>query len=322
MDEHKVIQPLPVKHISQGLDEAKHIIDEERSGKQLGLYSNWRRVNVSIGKYFRFGRVTYLAGMSGCGKSTFLNKLHDDFTNPQINGNFHGHVIVLAFSYEMSAADEILRNIATKMEVQYSNLISSAWDNDFKTYKTLSDDDYNTAIKTMEQLKDRPIFYVETTGNLEQLLATRDMMGKKYPKSKFVVTLDHTLLSTKLSEASDLELQANTAKVAHKLKRRYNDHVILIGQLNGEIEKTQRRETFALHTPIKTDIHNGNQIFWACDDVYIIHRPELLHIKLYGTAKMPTKDLIHLIKIKGRFSDIGSIFMKGNWEKNTITEII
>lgn len=64
---------------SQAIDKAKTIIYEERSGEQHGLYCRWQALNRGMLKYWRFEHTTMIAGMSGSGKSYFLNMLRQDF---------------------------------------------------------------------------------------------------------------------------------------------------------------------------------------------------------------------------------------------------
>ena len=97
--------------------------------------------------------------------------------------------------------------------------------------------------------------------------------------------------------------------------------VVLIGQLNGKIEEIVRRDNPMLHYPIKTDIHCANQVFWACDNVIIFHRPELLKIEKYGKDKKDTRKLIHVSIIKSRFGKVGNVWLQENFSKGQINEM-
>lgn len=61
------------------INEAIKRINEERSGEQHGLYCRWDELNHLMLRYWRFKHVTMIAGMSGSGKSYFLNMLRQDF---------------------------------------------------------------------------------------------------------------------------------------------------------------------------------------------------------------------------------------------------
>lgn len=320
---------LPVKHIDTSIDEAEESIELERSGKQLGVYCRYAKVNRAMLKYWRFGQVTLLAGMSSGGKSTLLNALEDDFTNPELNGNCEYDVVMLGFKYEMSGSDEVLRNVSGKLDTSYSNLLSADYIKDDihgkPVYNSITDAEFDNIKIHLNKLRGRKIFYVETNGDLTQLYETYKAMRLKYPdvvgkkKVKFIITIDHTLLSKKLDEKSDAELMQNTGLVAIKL-RKEGCMVILIGQLNGNIEDIKRQENNMFHYPIKTDVHCGNQVFWACNNVLLYHRPELLGIEKYGKEKRPTANLIHLRCIKQRFGKIGNIWLHANFSKGRIED--
>lgn len=320
---------LPIKTIAEAVEEAKSLINEERSGNVNGLYTRWTGINRAKFKYWRFRNVTMIAGMSGSGKSAILNMLEDDFTNPQLNGLWQNKIAILAFKFEMDAADEVLRNLSGKAKLSYSYLLSSQNDKlesakqGKEVYNTISDTEFANLSAELDKLKNRPIRYIETAGNLEQIWGTCAAFKEKHPEKHLIVTLDHTLLSEKLNEKDDLELTSNSARLAIRLKKAFNASVIFLGQLNGEIEKPIRRDNPALHYPVKTDIHCGNQIYWACDDVLVFHRPEILNITKYGQKPFPlnTSDLIHCAWLKSRKNTAGNIWFKQVFHEGNMVQI-
>lgn len=334
---HKLPQTLPVKTISQAIDEAKSLIDIERSEQVTGLYCRWKFLNRFMMKYWRFGSVTMIGGTSGSGKSAILNMLEDDFTNPEMNPFFHyiggklqSTMIIVAFKYEMDAADEVLRNLSGKVKKSYAHLLSGEINKEETKnqgkdiYNKVSDEDYKKYTSQLDKLRNRSIVYIESAGNLEQLYNTCLLIKSNNPDKKLVVTLDHTLLSQKLSEKDDLELSSATAHVAIKLRKTLKAMVIFLTQLNGEIEKVIRRDNPALHFPIKTDIHCGNQVYWACDNVMIFHRPELLNLEKYGNKPyaLNPQGLIHCAAIKSRKNKISNIFFENQFSEGNMIEIL
>lgn len=311
---------LVVKTFDEAAAEARAKVALERSGKQLGLLTRFEGINAAMLKYFRFGHVTMLAGASGSGKSAILNMFEDDFTNTAINGNFYGETMVIACKYEMAASDELLRTVSGKLEKSYGYLLSAERDKNTKAYNNISDEEFKNIEEQIEALKGRNIYYIEVAGNLFQLYNTVAYYREQYPNRKIVVTIDHSLLSVKLDEKDDLTLMSNTAHCAMKMKKSLGAMVIFINQLNGEIEKSQRKENPALHYPQKTDIHCGNQLFWACDDVWTFHRPELLGIDLYGKRKIPTKNLIHGLLLKARFGTIANVWFEQEFSKGRMSQ--
>jgi replicative DNA helicase len=247
--------------------------------------------------------------------------IEDDFTNPDLNPSFVDEITLLAFKYEMDAADEVLRNLSGKVKKPYSYLLSSESKNK-EEYNKVTDEEFLLYEQELTRLENRPIKYIENAGNLIQLWNTCAEEKRINPNKRLIITIDHTLLSVKLSEKDDLELAANTAQLAIRLRKSFNAIVIFINQLNGEIEKQARRENPAMHYPVKTDIHCGNQIFWACDNVFIFHRPEILHILKYGNIKpLNTKGLIHGALIKSRKNKIGDLFFQEKFNEGNMVQI-
>ena len=320
---------LPIKSISEAVEEAKSLIQEERSGNVNGLYTRWTGINRAKFKYWRFRNVTMIAGMSGSGKSAILNMIEDDFTNIILNPKFQSNIALLAFKFEMDAADEVLRNLSGKAKLSYSYLLSSQNNREEsklqgkEIYNRITDFEFAELSTELDKLKSRPIRYIETAGNLEQIWGTCAAFKEKHPEKQLIVTLDHTLLSEKLNEKDDLELTSNSARLAIRLKKAFNALVIFLGQLNGEIEKPIRRDNPDLQFPVKTDIHCGNQIYWACDDVLIFHRPEILNITKYGKRPFPlnTNGLIHCAWIKSRKNTAGNIWFKQLFNEGNMIQI-
>lgn len=320
---------LPIKSSAEAVKEALNMIQFERNGVQVGLYSRFSSFNRAMIKYFRFGTVNLIAGLSGHGKSFLLNMLEDDFSSIDIpnmklgvdNTNFFDRkkkVAVLAFKYEMSAKDEMIRTLSGRISKSSAYILSSEYNNG--KYNDLGDDEYLNIEVELNKLADRSIYYIETVGNLEQLFNTCLYFRKEYPDTMIVVTIDHSLLSKKLTEKDDLELIQQTGITCMKLKKILNAMVIPLNQLNGDIERPNRIENPQLHYPMKNDIHCGNQLYWACDTVTLIHRPELIGIPKYGVHKFDTKDLIHGRFVKSRNGNVGNMWWKADFGKGQLKE--
>ena len=302
---------------------AKETIERERQGKQLGLKVRWNGLNIANRKYFRFKQIYLLAGLSGHGKSFLDNIILNDFMDlKNINKDYKGKPLVLYFCYEMTAEDELIRTLSTKMNVSYNRILSSEWDSTTKTYEGLTEKELETAFSHLHSIGNRPMFYFETAGNLLQLEATVKHYDDLYKKERdIIVAIDHTLLSEKLTEKTELELMANTGKTAVRLKKKHNAMVLMLGQLNNNIEDFKRITNPRGHYPIKSDIYAAGQIYNACDTVMTIHQPALLKISNYGEKKMNTKNLVHLQILKARHGHVGSIFLENRLNEGTLLEI-
>jgi len=316
---------------AMAVEQAKEEIRIERIGEQLGLKTNFNSLNIAMSKYFRFAMVNLWAGLSGHGKSYLLNLINKAFldykTTQSLNGEIKFVPVIFQFCFEMSAANEILRSVSNDLGVNYNYLLSSQYDKESKEYNTLSQDEVDRIYKALDYYKLQSIFFFETSTNLNNIYATIAYYRSKYDELskqngveyKFVVNIDHTLLIEKLDEKDTMELMANTGRIAIFLKR-IGCMVNLLGQLNNNIEDTKRLLTPALQYPMKSDIYAQGQLFNACDNVFTINQPQLLHIKEYGPSKVPTANLMHLLKLKARHGSVGSIWLKNDLYKGQVNE--
>mgnify|MGYP003612885642 CR=1 FL=1 len=94
----------------------------------------------------------------------------------------------------------------------------------------------------------------------------------------------------------------------------------MLGQLNNNIESTERIRNKDMHYPLKSDIYAQAQLFNACDNVLTLHRPELLNIPNYGFYGIPSNDLVHLQLLKCRFGSVGSVWLKNELYRGKFTE--
>ena len=51
---------------------------------------------------------------------------------------------------------------------------------------------------------------------------------------------------------------------------------------------------------MRSDLSSSDAMFQASDYVFVIHRPELLHITEYGPMRLPTQNKIYLHLLKNR----------------------
>ncbi len=154
---------LPFIGQTEAIRRANMKIRRSMYDKYPGMISRWPKLNYVVGGAFRFDQTFYLLGASGSGKSYLLNMLRDDFAS-SLNSKYPQDVKILSFSFEMSAEDEVIRTYSGKLETSYSELISSN--------KKISKAYYDKIVETSKSVDNDSIYYVETTGNREQILAT------------------------------------------------------------------------------------------------------------------------------------------------------
>lgn len=308
--EKEKYKELPVTHISQAIEKARQDIQEGLSSEQSGLLCRWNKVNKALLGAWRFDNVYLLSGASGSGKSYILNMLHQDFCDPILNKAFKKPFLILHFCFEMSASDEILRTVSTLTGKSYAELLSA--------HKKL--EDVEKVIAQLDVLHERQIYYVETSGNLGQIYNTIESFKNKFPNHDLVITLDHTLLTEYTNEKTEIQLLSRTATMLIDIRKKFKAMEIIVSQLNDKIEDPKRLENKGLHFPTKTDIHGSKQIYWACDYVWVAHRPELLNIEKYGRANYPTQGLIAMHLLKSRKGVPGIVRLKEQLSQGNIIQ--
>jgi len=303
---------------------AEQKIIEELNDVQKGLYCRFKGLNITNSKYFRFSRVNLFAGLSGHFKSTMLYILENDFLNKELN-NVPFPIIIFSFNLEMEAEDALLKNIGQDLNLTYSDLLSSTYNRETDGYNKLSNENYFKVKKMIEDFKSKLILFFDVPSSLADIDETvtyyHNLYYQKYPNFKLIIDIDHTLLIERKKEKNELELMKGIGILAIKFKKKFGAMVNLIGQLNNNIESTERILKPELHYPKKSDIYAQAQVFNACDNVYVFNRPEMLGIKKYGLNKYDTTNLLHGICLKNRFLKVLSLWFEIN-RGNLIEKIL
>ena len=290
------------------IQDAKKEIEDGMNGEQLYLFCRYPKLNKMMLGGFRLNNFVLFAGESGSGKSMFLNILHRDFMNLKLNSGFKYPFRILHFNFEMSAADEMLRAVSGLTETSYGDLLSSE--------KPLTTEQYTNIIEKLDTLENDMLYYVDHSGNRQEIRNTIYKFHAMFPDEKMVITLDHSLLTKYLDEKDEVELISELAKMFIEVRKDLGALIIMVGQLNDKIEDPRRREP-SMHYPTKTDIHGSKQVYHAADVVMVLHRPELLNITAYGPKMYDTNGKLFLHCLKQRKGDVGIIrfqedFARGN----------
>ncbi len=292
---------LPIISAEQAIEQAIKDIDEGRTGVQAGLLCRWEKVNEILLGSWRFNTSYVVAGMSGSGKSYFLNMLRSDFLNAKLNGSYTKPFKIIHFAFEMSASDEVLREVGGKVVTKYEDLISA--------YSKLPDAKYKEVLETLNLMRKLNMDFVEITGTVQQIEQTIMHYQGLYLKHQLVISLDHTLLTDYQSESNEIALITSLSKMFLNIRKRIGAMCILVSQLNAEIEDPRRISSPALHYPIKRDLHGAKAVYRDADVVMVLHAPEKLNIQRYGhviwkdgEVGYPTEGMIfnHVLKVRKR----------------------
>lgn len=280
---------LSFRHISTATNEAVEYIRKRKNHEIQSLRTRWNKFDKSCMGGIEPNTIYTIVGISGSGKSSFVNTLETDL----IDLNSNQDVIVLNFSFEMLSSRQVGRKISSKLRQTTAELYSAN--------NELTDDLLDRVEQTSQQIKSYPIYYVDTPGTVEDIASTINYFYETKAKDKkFVIILDHTLLVEGQNRESALQVISELQKLFIKVKKLPNTTIIQLSQMNRNIENPERINNPSMHYPMRSDISSADTIFHASDYVICIHRPELLNIQQYGPNRLLVKNKVYLHILKNR----------------------
>jgi len=253
------------------------------------------------------------AGISGAGKSSFVNSLETDL----FDLNKDESLVVLSFSFEMLSSRQIGRKLSYKMRKTTSELYTGTED----TKDKLSDEDITIMKKHADIISQYPIYYVDSPGTVDEIQNTIKHFQLTIAQNKWLlVILDHTLLTRGSSGDRERGILHELEKVFIEAKKVGRTTILQISQMNRDIESSERIGNKSMHYPMRKDIFGSDSIFQTSDYVVVLHRPELLGIKEYGPSGLPVKDMIYLHFLKVREGEPKILTFVNNLKYNSIEE--
>ena len=280
---------LTFRHISSATNEAVEYIRKRKNHEIVSLRTRWSKFNKSCMGGIEPNNIYTIVGISGSGKSSFVNTLESDL----IDLNSNQDVVVLNFSFEMLSSRQVGRKLSSKLRQTTAQLYSSSSDLDNTLLEEVE--------QTSQQIKSYPIYYVDTPGTVADIASTIDYFYENKAKGKkFVIILDHTLLVEDQNRESALQVISDLQKLFIRVKKFPDTTIIQLSQMNRNIENPERINNPSMHYPMRSDISSADTIFHASDYVICIHRPELLNIQSYGPNRLPVRDKVYLHILKNR----------------------
>lgn len=278
-----------VRPMSVVAQEAINYISGRRDRTIVSLKTRWAKFNKQCMGGIEPNTVYTIAGISGSGKSSFINEISTDIIdlNPEEN------IIVLSFSLEMVGFRQVGRTLSSKLRETTSTLYSSE--------KNLSDDTFRKVLSVTKQLKEYPIYFVDTPTTpmqVEQIIRSFYNQYVKGTGKHFVILYDHALLTKPIG--TQLETISELERVFIQAKKYPLTSILQLAQMNRNIESSERINNPLSQYPMRSDISSSDAIFQASDYVLIIHRPEILGIKEYGPSHLPTTRKVYIHMLKNR----------------------
>ena len=269
--------------------EAINYIAGRREHNIVSLKTRWGKFNKQCMGGIEPNTVYTIAGISGTGKSSWVNCLVTDI----IDLNPTEDIVVLNFSLEMVGFRQVGRTLSNKLRKTTSTLYSSETD--------LDDDTFRKVIAVSNQLKEYPIYFVDNPGTPMQVEQTIKDFYNQYVKDTgkhFVIVYDHTLLTKQVG--SVIETTSELERVFIQAKKYPFTSVIQIAQMNRNIESSERINNPLSHYPMRSDLSSSDAMFQASDYVLVMHRPEILNIQEYGPERLPTNNKVYMHMLKNR----------------------
>ena len=278
-----------VRPMSVVAQETINYVKGRREHKIVSLSTRWKKFNKQCMGGIEPNTVYTIAGISGSGKSSFVNELTTDI----IDLNPTEEIVILNFSLEMVGFRQVGRTLSNKLRKTTSTLYSSETDLDDETFKKV--------VAVSNQLKEYPIYFVDNPGTpmqTEQIIKSFYETYVKGTNKHFIVIYDHTLLTKQTG--SVIETTSDLERVFIQAKKYPLTSIIQIAQMNRNIESSERINNPLGHYPMRSDLSSSDAMFQASDYVLVMQRPELLNIQEYGPNHLPTQNKIYMHMLKNR----------------------
>ena len=278
-----------IRPMSIVAQEAIDYIKGRKDRNIISLKTRWSKFNKQCMGGIEPNTVYTIAGISGSGKSSWVNQMVTDL----IDLNPTEDIVILNFSLEMVGFRQVGRTLSNKLKRTTSTLYSSE--------TSLDDETFRKVVAVSNQLKEYPIYFIDTPCTpmqVEQIIRSFYEQYIKGTKKHFVVTYDHALLTKQIG--TTIDTMSELERVFIQIKKLPLTSVIQITQMNRNIESSERINNPFGHYPMRSDLSSSDAIFQASDYVLVMHRPEILNISEYGPNHLPTSNKIYIHILKNR----------------------
>ena len=276
----------PMRVVAQ---EAINYIEGRKSREIISLQTRWKKFNKQCMGGIEPNTVYTIAGISGSGKSSFVNELTIDI----IDLNPTEDIIILNFSLEMVGFRQVGRTLSNKLRKTTSSLYSSE--------TSLDDETFKKVIAVSNKLKEYPIYFVDDPGTpleVDNIIKNFYQQYVKGTNKHFIIVYDHTLLTKQIG--SVIETTSELERIFIQAKKLPYTSVVQIAQMNRNIESSERINNPSSHYPMRSDLSSSDAMFQASDYVLVMHRPEILNIPEYGPNRLPTQNKVYMHMLKNR----------------------
>jgi replicative DNA helicase len=209
-------------HISQAADDIIKYIKNRHLGTTKSLKTRWDKFNNTCMGGIEPNAIYTFAGISGSGKSSFLNSLETDLFTCNPLEDF----VVLSFNFEMLSSRQVGRKISNKINKTTQQLYSGL------SQESLSDEELTNIEVEANKFKKLPIYYVDLPGTVDEIRETiLEFSQLDFVKNKWlIIFLDHTLLTKGRQGEKEREILANLQYMFMEIKKFDRNTVVQLSQ--------------------------------------------------------------------------------------------
>lgn len=300
---------LPIKPIIEAARESVTYIEERRKGNQKSLLTPWEKYNAVSMNGLEWQSIHSFAGMSGSGKTAFINQLETNLPilNPDEDFN------ILSFNFEMLARNLVSRKFSNSLKMTVQELHSG------RQGTNISDQVFNNIVDVGKSISKLPIYYVETPGSVIEIFETILDFYNRTGKG-VVVILDHATLVKGQRGEMERVILSELMIMFNYLKKTIKIITVILSQMNREIESTDRLNDPNMQYPKKKDVFGGDSLYQFSDMLSVIMNPEMLGLENYGPQRLPTKGFIYIHCLKNREGEPAILRMANMLKYNEIRD--
>ncbi len=257
-----------IKTAKELIDKVARKITEFHAGGEKPLISRFKHFNDALLGGLYNGMIVVIAGISGSGKTYFLQQLEEDFLDANLNsakndeGEDVNEVVLLRCNWEMTVFKLTIRRLKQQLGKKIREILGK---------QELTDDEKLMYKEVLDDERKEGIFYLEEPCTPDEFLEAVDNFIQDHKDKKhIIVTVDHIALVRDLFGTKKRAMDQLVENI-NILKKRYsNVSFLLVSQMNRDIESRTNPKDAA---PVRSDLYNTDTIFQIADVVLVRHNP-------------------------------------------------
>lgn len=306
-DKSNQIIELGFQPIEVAVDQCYANIIAGKKGERQVFPTKWNKFNKLLLGGLQPGKMYVIAGRPGSGKSAFSNKMLFDILDHPKN---QGRVIVLYWSFEMPAYQQLLRIGSSKVGRNVSEILSVETE--------FQDVDFKQFVEKMNLYKKYPIYFNNHARDVAYVSKITKRVASLNPDKTIINLFDHSRLFKKEKQESELQMLTDLSHTCVELQQATSCITILLSQLNRNIESNDRAAN--LYQPMLSDIFGSDSLSNDASAVMIINRPYDMYNITQSYCNQNPRGLLALHFEKNREAELGMLPFNCDMSTFTIEE--